>query len=166
MTDEREDQVIEESDVGSADEILDLGEEAVEPSESVPEDEVEEVADEVEIPTGKLEGALKKKFITLYNLIAPLGNVTDHSPTSRRIHFKVAKTDKHGKVGLALLFYSRTPTLWINYDDDIGNGNGKKKRRLEKYVVTVKSITDTKGQTITQKQVVSAINAFKRGRGL
>ena len=61
-----ESQVIEESDIGSAEEVLDLSQTAKAP-ESVPEVKVEKVAD---FETGKTPDELKPKFMSTYMLMS------------------------------------------------------------------------------------------------
>lgn len=158
MTQKVEEQVIEGSDVGS----LDLKATAESP-ESAPVDEVESVADEietVELEMGKVPDEIRPKFTSLFANLMALSDIVDHSPTSRRYHFKVKK-ENGGKFGVGLLFYGRNPKLVLNFAVE-----GQKKQKQIYYDITEKAVVGPDEETLTVKSIQSIIRKFKRNRGL
>lgn len=155
MSADIETQKIEESEVGSAEEILDLGKETAESVDPTPTDEVKEEV--VEIECGKLEGTIKSKFVNIYRLLEPLATKIDHSPASFRHHFKGGEKSNRG---FAVLFYSgKTPKLVVNHDN-------KGMLCRETLKITTKGLINEDGEIITQKTVLKSIREFRKVRNL
>ena len=87
-------------------------------------------------------------------------NIVDHSPTSRRYHFKVKKNGGWKK-GIGLLLYGKKPKLVLNFAVE-----GSKKQKQIYYDITEKSVVDPDGKTLTMKEIQKIVRQFKKAQGL
>ena len=164
MAEKVESQEIESSDIGSASEVLGL-EATAEISESVPEVEVEPVADEEE---GKIS------WVPLAN--PKISGVLDHLAESllkikgTELYRNSGKSDYYGlrmgnMKGVAFIYLTKKSAR-VSCGEAIAGENGKTKSSFPKHLIfkATESGFTQDGERIQLKKIVAKVRGYKRDR--